>query len=313
MSRSNRARSKSSPETTIRSAPTSTYWRAAPHLFPSCWVPLLTKKRYAIFPRSVGFPFIEYGPMQLYLDQGYAYVAMDVPGTVRSTGTWDRVSRAEGEAIHDVIEHIATLDWAGRIGMIEMSYYCWSQWNAARTRPPHLATIVAFDGATDMYRDWMYQGGIPIQGFLNTWLYGSVLLQHHGNRLPIVDNGRGDFINDIYQHPFDDEWQRRRSPFWELDHVDIPSTPACQRGTKLCHWPCSATARTRKQCSGGSPRHPPTKPTSTRYGPSIPTAGTCLRGFGRPAGPHDPRRAKPAGRLTPVGIDRLTDAHRCES
>jgi uncharacterized protein len=168
------------------------------------------------------FPFIEYGPMQLYLDQGYAYVAMDVPGTGRSTGTWDPVSRAEGEAIHDVIEHIATLDWAGRIGMIGMSYYCWSQWNAARTRPPHLATIVAFDGATDMYRDWMYQGGIPIQGFLNTWLYGSVLLQHHGNGLPIVDNGRGDFINDIYQHPFDDEWQRRRSPFWELDQVDIP-------------------------------------------------------------------------------------------
>jgi predicted acyl esterase len=27
------------------------------------------------------FPFIEYGPMQLYLDHGYAYVAMDTPGT----------------------------------------------------------------------------------------------------------------------------------------------------------------------------------------------------------------------------------------
>ena len=32
---------------------------------------------------GVAFAFIEYGPMQLYLDNGYAYVAMDVPGTGR--------------------------------------------------------------------------------------------------------------------------------------------------------------------------------------------------------------------------------------
>jgi uncharacterized protein len=32
------------------------------------------------------FPFIEYGPIQLYLDHGYAYVAMGVPGTGRSRG-----------------------------------------------------------------------------------------------------------------------------------------------------------------------------------------------------------------------------------
>lgn len=48
------------------------------------------------------FPFIEYGPMQLYLDHGYAYVAMDTPGMGRSEGTWDPVSRNEGEAIHDM-------------------------------------------------------------------------------------------------------------------------------------------------------------------------------------------------------------------
>jgi uncharacterized protein len=169
------------------------------------------------------FPFIEYGPIQLYLDEGYAYVAMDTPGTGRSEGVWDPVSRAEGEAIHDMIEHAADLDWStGKIGMIGMSHYCWSQWNAARTKPPHLVTIAAFDGATDMYRDWMYQGGIPIQGFLSSWLFGSVLLQHVANGLPMTENGRDRVIYDMYAHPFDDEWQRRRSPFWELDQVDIP-------------------------------------------------------------------------------------------
>ncbi len=173
-------------------------------------------------PTPPVFAFIEYGPMQLYFDEGYAYVAMDVPGTGRSEGNWDPVSRAEGEAIHDMIEYVASLDWAGRIGMSGMSYYCWSQWNAARTRPPHLVTIAVFDGATDMYRDWMYQGGIPIQGFLNAWLFGSVPLQHMGTGLSITDHGRAQVIYDVYDHPFDDEWQRRRSPFWELDQVDIP-------------------------------------------------------------------------------------------
>jgi uncharacterized protein len=101
---------------------------------------------------------------------------MDTPGLGRSEVVWDPVSRTEAEAIHDMIGHVADLDWS--TGMIGMSHYCWSQWNAARTKPPHLVTIAAFDGATDMYRDWMYQGGIPIQGFLNSWLFGSVLLQH---------------------------------------------------------------------------------------------------------------------------------------
>jgi putative CocE/NonD family hydrolase len=71
-----------------------------------------------------------------------------------------------------------------------------------------------------MYRDWMYTGGMPIQGFLNSWLFGSVLLQHAANGLQIDANGRGQVIYDMYK--IDDEWQRRRSPFWELDQVEIP-------------------------------------------------------------------------------------------
>lgn len=97
--------------------------------------------------------------------------------------------------------------------MIGMSYYCWSQWNAARTRPPSLKCLGAYDGATDMYRDWMYHGGIPITGFLDAWLKGSVQLHHAYNGLPVDGQGRGDLHDTIYSHPFDDEWQRRRSPF----------------------------------------------------------------------------------------------------
>jgi uncharacterized protein len=122
------------------------------------------------------FSFIEYGPIQFYLDQGYAYVILDLPGTGVSEGVWDPWAIDEGQSAHDAIEHIATLDWcSGRIGMIGQSYYAMSQWNTARTCPPHLVTIAPYHGCNDPYRDWMYQGGIPIQGFLDTWLIGSVL------------------------------------------------------------------------------------------------------------------------------------------
>lgn len=158
--------------------------------------------------------------MQPYLDSGYAYVAMDLLGTGRSEGVWDPVSRGEGEAIHDVIEHVAALEWC--TGNVGMSHYCWSQWNAARTRPPHLKTIGAFDGATDMYRDWMYVSGLPVQGFLNSWLLGSVLLQHQANGIDFEVGHEDRFITDLYSHPTNDEWHRRRSPFRELSRVDIP-------------------------------------------------------------------------------------------
>jgi predicted acyl esterase len=180
------------------------------------------QKALAHLPVHGQFPFRESGPIDFYLANGYAYVWMDVPGTGRSDGDWDPVSKAEGAAIADVIEDVAARSWCtGRVGMIGQSYYCWSQWNAARMRPPSLATIVAFDGATDLYRDWTYKGGIPDFGFLSSWT-ASVMLQHQAMGMPIDGGNRNALLTNVYSHPYDDEWQRERSPFWDLDQVDIP-------------------------------------------------------------------------------------------
>jgi len=174
-------------------------------------------------PTTSVFPFVEYGPIQFYLDQGYAYVILDLPGSGMSAGTWDPWARSEGESTHDAIEYVAAQPWSnGRVGMIGQSYYAMSQWNAARTRPPHLMTIVPYDGSNDPYRDWMYQGGIPIQGFLGSWLIGSVLLQHHAQGHDPRGGGRGEVLAEMLTHTLDDEWQRRRAAFWELDAIDIP-------------------------------------------------------------------------------------------
>jgi len=174
-------------------------------------------------PSHWHFPFVETGPIEFYLDRGYAYVWADVPGSGRSEGNWDPGAREEGEALYDVIEWIAAQKWsAGKIGMIGQSYLCWSQWNAARTRPPHLTTIVAYDGAADFYRDWMYQGGIPALLFPLVWIVGVVTLQHQAEGQDIYGGNRYKFLVDMYNHPFDDEWHRKRAFFWELDRVDIP-------------------------------------------------------------------------------------------
>jgi uncharacterized protein len=80
-------------------------------------------------------------------------VLADVPDTGRFEGIWDPMARSEGEAVHDVIEYVAQQRWCRRkIGTIGQSYFCWTVWNIARTCPPHLTTVVAFDGATDHYQ-----------------------------------------------------------------------------------------------------------------------------------------------------------------
>jgi hypothetical protein len=48
----------------------------------------------------------------------------------------------------------ASREWStGRIGMAGMPYFSWSQWQAASVKPPRLAAILSYDGATDAWRE----------------------------------------------------------------------------------------------------------------------------------------------------------------
>lgn len=190
--------------------------------FPVLFAASPYQKALRYLPTHPMFPFRETGPIEFYVSEGYAHVWLDVPGSGRSEGTWDPISRAEGDAIHDAIEWVAQQPWSnGRVGGMGQSYFSWSQWNVARTRPPHLVTIVAFDGGVDMYRDWQCHGGLPNMMFLSTWLT-TVLLQHQAEGHPIDGGGRADLLANAFGRPFDDDWFRTRAPFWELDQVDIP-------------------------------------------------------------------------------------------
>ena len=191
--------------------------------FPVLFIAHPYQKELRYLPAHWVFPFSEYGPMQLYLDAGYVIVVMDLPGAGVSEGDWKPWTRAEGESAHDMIEHVAAQDWStGRVGMMGQSYLAMSQWSTARTRPPSLVTIVPYDGANDHYRDWMYHGGIPMQGFLGSWVMGSMVLQHQGCGHPVRGGRRLDAIGDFLEHPLDDGFWRDHGPFWDLGEIDIP-------------------------------------------------------------------------------------------
>ena len=174
------------------------------------------------YPTHPSFPFRETGPFDLYLERGYAIVWADVPGSGRSEGEWLGWARAEGEALFDVIEWVARQTWSnGKIGMTGQSGFCWCAWNTARTRPPHLTTIVAYDGGVDMYREWMYHGGIPCVVFGPVWIT-TVMLRHQTQGHDIHDSDFYHWLNEIFARPLEDDWHRDRSPYWELDNIDIP-------------------------------------------------------------------------------------------
>src|ERR1019366_2537739 len=85
-------------------------------------------------PASAQFLWRETGPIEWYVEQGYAYVHMDVRG-------------------------------------IGQSYFCMLQWFMGALAPPSLACIAAHDGLADAYRAGCYHGGIPCDFFPGYWWY----------------------------------------------------------------------------------------------------------------------------------------------
>jgi putative CocE/NonD family hydrolase len=117
------------------------------------------------------FPFRETGPIDWYVERGYAYVHMDARGTGKSEGRFVVLDPPFQTDLYDVIEWLADQPWCnGRIGMIGSGFYGVSQWLAAAQRPPHLVCIAPCDAFIDTYRELAYHGGVPSL-FPNTWLY----------------------------------------------------------------------------------------------------------------------------------------------
>lgn len=174
-------------------------------------------------PPSMVFFWHETGPIHWYLEQGYAYVHLDVRGSGKSGGEYGFLDARERQDLYEVIEWIALQPWSnGKIGGIGQSYYAVTQWGMASVRPPHLACIAPFDGNIDPYRGWAYQGGVA-SNFMSSWWNGSV---RQANKFPANGSGPRDIPTDVpaavMQHPLLDSFWEQRLIAPLLEEVQTP-------------------------------------------------------------------------------------------
>lgn len=93
---------------------------------------------------------------------GYAVLAPDPRGVFMSEGDIYAYGDQESQDEYDVIEWAGVQPWSnGKVGLAGNSWLATSQWGAAALRPPHLAAIAPWEGASDRYREHSCRGGIP--------------------------------------------------------------------------------------------------------------------------------------------------------
>jgi predicted acyl esterase len=115
-----------------------------------------------------------------WVPDGYVCLRIDSRGAGRSPGCLEVWSPREARDLHACVEWAGTQPWSnGKVGICGISYYAMNQWQVAALRPPHLAAICAWEGASDYYRELSRHGGI-LCDFLDTWSRRQVVSVQHG-------------------------------------------------------------------------------------------------------------------------------------
>ncbi|MGW6506190.1 CocE/NonD family hydrolase [Streptomyces niveus] len=208
--------------------------------YPSAWEAMARDHPDTVTGTSNTYQNWEVVDPEKWVPHGYACVRVDSRGTGRSPGRVDPFSPRETRDFHDCVEWAGTRDWSnGRVGLNGISYYAMNQWQVASLRPPHLAAICPWEGASDFYRDGSYQGGIR-STFWDHWYDMQVKTVQYGvgesggrdpntgqlicgddllDAAELAEN-RTDLGADIAAHPFFDTYHRDRSADW--DAIDVP-------------------------------------------------------------------------------------------
>lgn len=107
--------------------------------------------------------------MLKYAQHGYAVVLQDVRGRYESEGIWEPF-RDEAEDGFDTIEWAAAQSFSnGKVGTQGGSYLGHNQWQAASQNPPHLVAAFPTLASTNIYANWITQGGAYRLSFNYGW------------------------------------------------------------------------------------------------------------------------------------------------
>jgi hypothetical protein len=156
-------------------------------------------------------PFECFDPIR-WVGYGYAVAFVDTRGNWFSEGDATFFTPQEATDGYDIVEWLAAQPWCtGRVAIGGVSYYGMTGWAVAATRPPHLAAIMPWDAASDIYRETAFHGGIPTLAFHHSWMW-----------LAGVGQGRvEDQEAGIVNHPMLDAYWQCRVADWQ--HIEVPT------------------------------------------------------------------------------------------
>ncbi len=155
-----------------------------------------------------------------WVRKGYAVINVDSRGAGNSDGNVILFGKQDGEDGYDTIEWLASRHWCnGKVGMYGNSALAMCQWWIAAEQPPHLACIAPWEGTSDLYREFILEGGIPWPAFSNMAWNG--IRTHH-----LIE----DMQNMCYKYPL-------MNPYWEDKIPDFKKieVPAYVSGG-FCHF-----------------------------------------------------------------------------
>src|SRR5512136_608213 len=160
--------------------------------------------------------------------QGYAVANVDPRGVGHSHGDIYQYGTQDGRDGYDFIEWVVTQPWSnGKAALFGNSGVCMPQWKIAAEQPPHLACIAAWEGTGDLYRESLYEGGVPALGF-NNFITSSLVGPGY-----IDDN-----VAMAEKYPLMNEYWADKIPKWEKIKVPAYVTACWQhmhlRGSMEC-------------------------------------------------------------------------------
>lgn len=172
-----------------------------------------------------------------WVPRGYVQIRIDLRGMYKTPGYTDLWSPRETQDYYEAIAWAAEQSWSsGDLGLIGISYYAINQWNVAGLHPPALKAMIAWEGASDLYRDAARHGGIFSSNFLQGWFQGQII---RGKHRPGGDPGY-DVMQDLANLPqelasrtLDSEYYRVRSA--DFPRIEVPFMSAGNWGGQGLH------------------------------------------------------------------------------
>ena len=145
--------------------------------------------------------------------RGYAVANADPRGIGHSEGDFILFGSQDGRDGYDFIEWAAVQPWCnGRVGLSGNSCVAMTQWRIASQCPPSLACIAPWEGTSDMYRESLYEGGIPAHAFVSMVLRDAVGHNYVDNM--VLNAQKYPFINCSYWKDKDPDWNAIKIPVY---------------------------------------------------------------------------------------------------